>query len=64
MDYNRLSMGHILILVIDSGGGGEKRGGEGGGRGGAVGHIFMGNCLSSSVCGEKGHFYNSISTFI
>lgn len=24
----------------------------------------MGNCLSSSVCGEKGHFYNSISTFI
>lgn len=31
MDYNRLSMGHILILVIDSGGGGEKRGGEGGG---------------------------------
>lgn len=34
MDYNRLSMGHILILVIDSGGGGEKRGGEGGGRGG------------------------------
>ncbi len=40
-------MGHILILAIDRG----------------PGHIFMGNCLSSSGRSER-PFYNSISTFI
>lgn len=40
MDYNGLSMGHILIFVIDRGLGG-------------AGHIFMGNCLSSSGSSER-----------
>lgn len=41
MDYNRLSMGHILILVIDSGGKGEKRGGGGGGGWGGGGWTYI-----------------------